>query len=169
MTVTVYNPDGFAVAANSMIGVTLAVANIQAPTLAELTAGTVFQCATEAFGSTTTVSTVERKKLCHTVAQKRRGNMSYDDVTLTFTLDDPQGATQGLLDIFANDAKVFLFHRPGMTHTSALAATQKVQVIEAIVMNRDLAELTTNEGSEYQATVVLGVQARTDLLVPIAT
>lgn len=167
-TLTSYNPQGMATAGMSTIGVTPAIANIEAPTLAELNGGIVFQCATEAFGLGISAGTVSRKKLCDVVAKKRRGETEYDDITLTFTLDAPQGAEQKLLDAFEMGATVFLYHRPGMTHTEPFAAAQKVMVIEAIVNTRTLAEITTENGEEYQATVTLMPQSATDLFGTVA-
>lgn len=164
---TVYNPAGVATAGKSMIGVCTAIADIQAPKLAELQAGTVFECATESFGLGVSAATVSRRKLCDTVAKKQRGNVEYEDMTLQITID-PQATAISLLDIFAPGARVFLFHRPGIAHTTPLAATaQKVQVIEAVVLTRRLDDVTVDDGQEYGATITLMPQAATDLLVSI--
>ncbi len=166
-TTVVYNPSGTATAGMSRIGVAPAIADIEMPTVAELAAGVVFECAIEEFGVTTKVGTTSRKKLCDIKAKKRLGDAEYDDLELSIVLDDPQGEEQAMLDAMVQGSTVYLYHRPGLTHTGDIAAGQKVQVTEAIVANRDLAGITTDEGDEYQAVVTLMIQDTTDLLVDV--
>lgn len=164
-----YDPDGVATAGNSQIGLAPTIVDINAPTLAELQAGTTFECATEAFGSTTDVSTTSRKKLCDKVATQRPGARTYQVEALRITLDDPQSETGNeLMDKFGVDDTVYLWHRPGLPHADELAAGQKVQVIKAIVSSVDLANVTTEEGEEYEFVVNLAVQDRTQIFGTVA-
>lgn len=161
--VSVYNPDGVATAGNSQIGLAPTVVDIDSPTVAELNAGIVFECATEAFGSTTDVSTISRKKLCDRVATQRPGDRTYQVEPLEIVLDDPQGDEQELMDRFGIDDTIYLWHRPGLDHDEAIEAGQKVQVIRAIVSSVDLATITTEAGEEYRFVVNLAIQDRTQV------
>ena len=69
MAITPYAPSAKYTAGNTVIGDAPAIANINAPTAVELNASTTFQCATEAFGSTTNVSRGTRKMICDTVGK----------------------------------------------------------------------------------------------------
>lgn len=161
--VTVYDPDGVATAGNSQIGIAPIILDINNPLVSELSAGTVFECATEAFSSTTNVSNVTRKKLCDLVATERPGDRNYQVEQLSIVLDDPQGEDQPLLDMFGLDDTIYLWHRPGMAHDAAIEDGQKVQVVQAIVASVDLAPISTEAGEEYEFLVGLSVQGRTQV------
>lgn len=168
MTV-IYDPSGIATAGNSQIGIAPAVADINAPTEAELTAGTTFQCATEAFGSTTDASTISRKKLCNKVASQRPGDRTYNVEPLIITLDDPQSVEgNALMDKFGLDDVVYLWHRPAVAHDEPVTSGQRVQVIEAIVSSVDLQNISTEAGEEYNFVVNLAVQDRTQVFGTVA-
>lgn len=168
-TITQYGPDGTPTAGNSLVGVVEAIADINAPTLAELDAGMAFECALDVFGITKEVSWQSRKKLCDRISTQRPGQMQYGfSSDLRVTMEDPQ-ADQPLLAKFVEGATVYLFHRPGMDHDTPLASAQKVQVVKGIVGSVTIGEINTDEGQEYEAVVSLGVQDMNDgLLVAIA-
>ena len=163
MTVTnFYDPDPIMTSGNSMIGVATAIADIKNPTIAEMNSATYFECAIEKFGVGIKTKTTERQKLCDVIATKRLGSASYDDLPITFTID-PQATSQKLLDMLTVGSIVYLVHRPGIMHSDPVAAGQKVQVIKAIVSTRYLEDVTTKDGEEYEATVMLLPQEATDL------
>ena len=168
MPITTSDPAGPQTAGNSLIGVTSAIADIKAPKVSELDAGIRFECAIEKFGVTISTKTTARQKLCDVIATKKLGASEYDDITISFTLEDPQGASQPLLDKFAQGATVYLFHRPGLAHGSTIAAAQKMQVIKAIVATRYLNEVSTTEGEEYEVTATLMPQDATDIFGTVA-
>lgn len=167
--ITEYNPQGTQTAGMSRIVLVPAIADraTLAPTVPEINAGIAIECAIDAFGPGVKPSTTERKMLCDKVAKKRLGSESYDDLPISFVLDDPQGADQKLLDKLVKGSTVFLVHRPGMAHTTAFAAAQKVQVIEAIVATRNLTALDTKEAAEYQVEATLMPQNITDIFVAV--
>lgn len=171
-TFTAYDPSGHLVAGNSTVLAVDAIANINAPTAAELntTGAVAIQCAMEEFGITTDVSWRERKKLCDKIATQSPGNRTFGmSSELRITLDDPQGDEQRALDKFVIDGVVYLVHRPGKPHTAPFVAGDKVQVVKAIVGAVDLAPINTDEGAEYDAVVQVGIQEMNDgLLVSVA-
>lgn len=167
MPTTFYDPAGVNTAGKSQIGVVTAIADIEKPTLTELSAGTAFECAIESFGLTISASSTSRKKLCDLVATKTPGNSEYDDLEFSFVLDDPQAATQPLLDKFTTGSTVYLYHRPGEDHDTAIATGDMVQVIKGKVMKRQLDQVTTDEGQEYSATVTIAPSEGTDILVAV--
>lgn len=155
-TVTFYDPNGHATAGNSMAIATDTVASLTAPTVAELNAGIAFECAIEEIGMSATHTTVTRRKICDTVAERKLGVAEYGDVTISFVLDDPQGSTQKLWAMFEPRKQVVIAQRWGLAHNTALASAQKLSsIFRARVATRVLDSVTTADGEEYTATVVL--------------
>lgn len=168
MPLVMYGPDGTTTAGNSQIGIVDAIADLNSPTALELANATVIQCALEEFGSTTEVSYRTRKKLCHKKGQQRVGERNYGTITLTITLDDPQGAAQAATDKLAEDNEVFIYHRPGKDDTELPVAGDKVQTLRGFVASNDLAPITNEDGAEYEAIIQIAVVERnTGLLVPV--
>lgn len=168
MPITTYAPTGTQTAGMSAIIVAPAVANINTPTLAEINAGIAAHCALEEFGVSVSSKTTERKKLCDTIAQKRLGSATYDEISLEFPVEDPQGATQVLLDALAVGVTKYFIHRPGMAYGAAFASGQKVQVVKGLVLSRFLKPITTADGEEYTVVATIAPQAATDIFVAVA-
>lgn len=165
--VTVYNPEAVYTAGNTLIGDAPAIADIQAPTVAELTASTVFQCATEAFGSSTNVSKGTRKMICDTVGKQRVTNREYQMENLTIMYGNPQDAN-AFLDTFTLGSTHYFWTRPGTDDATAVAAADKVQVIKATIDACDLKQISTADGDEFAAVISVSVVDRTQLLVAVA-
>ena len=83
-----YNPAAMTTAGRTLIAVVPAVADLDAMTVAEANAGTMIHCATEAFGSTTNVSTQTRKMICDVVGTEKPGARTYQMEQLTLMLGD---------------------------------------------------------------------------------
>jgi hypothetical protein len=167
MSVTQYAPDARYTAGNTVIGDAPAIANINAPKLAELAASITFEGATEAFGSSTNVTKGTRKMIADKVGKQRVTNREYQMENLTIMAGNPQDANE-LVDSFVPDSTHYLWIRPGVDDSTALAAAQKVQVIETTVDACDLRQVSTADGDEFAVVVSLSVQDRTPLLVAIA-
>ena len=165
--VTQYAPEAVYTAGNTLIGDAPAIANIQAPTVAELGASTVFQCATEAFGSTTNVSKGTRKMICDVVGKQRVTNREYQMESLVIMYGNPQTANT-FLQAFTLGSTHYLWTRPGKDDDAAIAAADKVLVIKVTIDAVDLRQISTADGDEYAAVISVSVQARTQLLVAVA-
>ena len=166
---TSFAPDARLTAGNVVIGIAPAIANINAPTLAELNASTAIHCSTEAFGSTTSVTKNSRKMLCDTVAKESVAKRQYGMNDLTVMVGDPQdAAATTFLGLFPIDGTVFLWIRPGKDDSAALAAADKVQVIKAKVDSVDLRAVSNADGDEFAIDVKFSVQDRTQLFGVVA-
>ena len=166
MAITPYAPAAKYTAGNTLIGDAPAIANINAPTAVELNASTTFQCATEAFGSTTNVSRGTRKMICDTVGKQRVTNREYQMENLVIMYGDPQTANT-FLDSFAIGSTHYLWTRPGKADNVAVAAADKVLVIQVTVDSKDLRQISTADGDEFACVIGVSVQARTQLLVAV--
>lgn len=164
--VTQYAPEAVYTAGNTLIGDAPAIANIQAPTVAELTASTVFQCATEAFGSTTNVSKGTRKMICDVVGKQRVSNREYQMENLTIMYGNPQTANTFLAS-FTLGSTHYLWTRPGKDDDAAIEAGDKVLVIKVTIDAVDLRQISTADGDEFAAVISVSVQDRTQLLVAV--
>lgn len=167
MAFVAHNPTAVLTAGKSTIAVVTAIADITKPTATELNAitTTTIECATEAFNSTTESAVRERKMLCHDVAVEVPSTRKYQVDDLVIMIGDPQ--TETVSAKFALDTVVYLVHRPGVTHTTAFTAAEKVQVIKARTAAVDLRAISTGEGDEYAIVVKFAIEDRTNLLVPV--
>lgn len=168
MALTPYAPTAKYTAGNTVIGDATAVADIAAPKLSELSAGTTFHCATEAFGSSTNVSKGTRKMICDTVGKQRVTNREYQMENLTIMYGDPQSAN-AFIESMVLDSVHYFWTRPGKADDVALAVGDKVQIIKASVDACDLRQISTADGDEFAVVVSLSVQDRTQLLVAVVT
>jgi hypothetical protein len=162
-----YAPSGVETIGMSKLAFVPAIADINVPKLTEIEAGTGFECATESFGSTTSVNYKRRQKLCNKVASQRPSDRTYEIAPITLTMEDPQAA-QTLIDELVIDSTQFVVHRPGKDHSVPFAVGDKVQVTKVIIASVDLVPLAVEGGQEYEVSVAFSVQARSDLLVSIA-
>ena len=95
---TIYNPDG--IDANGMNSVVLvpAIADTNAPTVAEMSAGIVISCALDGFTTSVELSRLTYKKYCDKNNRQRSGTetWSYENLIVE---DDPQRVdTSGMFD-----------------------------------------------------------------------
>lgn len=148
MALTTFAPDDTYTAGNTVINVMPAVANITSPTLTEWNAGTVIQCATEAFEPSLDTKTNTRKKLCDKESVEIPGTATFSISDITIVSDNPQGEAP-YPAIFVPGATVFIGVRPGMDHASAAAAAQKVWVFEAQFQDLVPTKITTDEGEAF--------------------
>ena len=162
MTVTAYAPDAHLTAGNTLIGVAPAIAAIASPTVVELTASTMIQCATEAFGSTTATTKRTRKMICDLVGTEALANRTYSMDDLIIMLGNPQEAND-ILDLLVQDSTLWFWVRPGSADTEAIAAADKVEVIEATIDAVDLRTISTADGDEFAVVVKVSVSDRTQL------
>ena len=167
MPLTIYNPTPVQTAGSAIVADAPAIADIDAPTLAELGASTAFQCATEAFGVSTSVSKGTRKMLCNRVAQQKVNNREYQMEALTIMRGDPQVAN-ALLDSMIEDSTHCFWQRPGISHELPLAVGQKVQIIQVTIDAADPRPLSNEDGQEYADLISVSVVARSKLVEIVA-
>lgn len=154
MSVTVYDPDPVYTAGNTSVAIVKTIADINAPTLAELNVSSTvkIECAIENFGVTTDVSTVDRKKLCNRIASKSIGARTYAMDDILIAAGDPQAENQARAALPV-DSIVYLVYRPGVEHTKAFTADEKVMVAKIIVGAVDDNAVTTADGEEFAFTL----------------
>ena len=150
MSITAYDPDDQYTAGNTVINIMPAVASatLVAVTVAEWNAGTMIQCATEEFSMTTEAATASRKKICDKVATQRPGERTYVASDTVIVASSPQAANT-LVDGLTLDAIKYVAVRPGLTDSTAAAASQKVWVDKRQVLAVDPEPITTEEGNAY--------------------
>ena len=166
MPLVKYAPAAALTAGMTTIGDAPAIADIHAPKVTELNASTVFQCATEAFGSTTNVSKTTRKMICDRTGTEKVGNRTYQLETLTVMYGNPQDANT-FIDTLLLDSVHYFWVRPGKDDTTEVAVGDKVQIVKASIDATDLRPITTADGDEYAAVIQVSVQERTALLVDV--
>ena len=162
MPLTMYGPDAALTAANTLLGDAPAIANIHAPTVTELEASVTFHCATDAFGSTTSVSKTTRRFICDQVGKEKAGQRTYGMETLTVVYGNPQDAN-AFADTMILDSQHFFWMRPGIADDANLTAGDKVMIIKATIDACDLRTITTQDGDEYAVVIQVSVQDRTQL------
>ena len=159
MPTTTYAPTGTLTAGNLKLLIGAPIANLAAPAIAAFSAsGFEVQCAMEAFGSTTSVSTAERRKLCDKESKTRISNRQRGLDPITFTGD--KTASTALLAMLTEDAKIGIIARPYDAHSGALAAGDKVWAFNATVASVDPAPISTTEGEEFAFTVAFSEVTR---------
>lgn len=166
MPLVKYAPAAALTAGMTTIGDAPAVADILAPKVTELMASTTFQCATEAFGSSTNVSKTSRKMICNKTASEKVGTRTYQMETLTVMYGNPQTAN-AFIETMVLDSVHYFWVRPGKDDTTDVAVADKVQIIKASVDAVDLRPISTADGDEYAAVIQVSVLDRTPMLVAV--
>lgn len=169
MPYTAYAPTAQLTAGYTIIGDSPAIANINAPTVAELTSATTYalQCALQSFGASTTVSKTTRKMICDKVGKESVGSRTYTMDTMTIMAGDLQTANAYLTGL-ALDSVHYFWVRPGKADSVAVAATDKVMVVKAKIDSVDLRTISNADGDEFAIVVNVSVQDRTQLLGTVA-
>ena len=126
----------------------VASATLVAVSVAEWDAGTTIQEATEEFSLTTDASTLARKKIGDTIATQRPGARTFQMSDSVLVASDPQAANT-LIAGLALDSIKYIGVRPGLTNTTAAAASQKVWVVKARVLAVDPEPINVEDGNYY--------------------
>lgn len=155
MTVTIPAPDGIDAAGRSSVVWVPAIADLTAPTVAEINAGTHLSCAVDAFPVSLDVPTATRMKYCYKQPVQTPGKPSFSVGPLVFDAD-PQGIdTTGAYahqEVLVTGAKGYLLDRRGLDFDVAYAAGQKGTIYPATVSGwRDVdIDTSSTDGQKLQ-------------------
>lgn len=127
------------------------VANIAAPTVAELTAGTTLECLITADGADVSVSedVISIPKLCETSNSEAPGRTTYK-ITLTIVRKDNPTEDVAWTTLLRKTAG-FLVFRYGPPVTTAYATTQSVQVFPGTFGERMPQKPAANAAVTFQS------------------
>ena len=161
MSTTVYDPAGRPAAGRVGLWWVPAIANIEAPTVAELSAGTNITTAVFGFGDGASQSTVARRKYGYAAEVRSLGRVTFEPPALEYD-DDPQGTSIGTeyayLDDLVEGAQGFIVHRRDLPNSDAFAAAQLVDVRQATLGYKARIDVGDAEGEMFRIrqTIVYG-------------
>jgi hypothetical protein len=141
------------------------IADIAAPTVAELTAGTDFECLITADGlnPSSDEDTVAIPKLCQTINAQAPGRTTYG-FDLTFVRQEDE-ADDTAWSTLLRGTEGFLVVRYGIAHDTAYAAAQSVQVYPGRCGERRPAQPEANGAVTFTSTWYVGSQPELDGVV----
>ena len=132
---TQWNPSTQISRGNISVSVSPAVEDIEAPILAELTAGVGLDCAIQTFNGTSSTDSESIDWLCDPSSEQLPGSTTHtiDDLVIKSTGQDDADLVTGLN---IGDV-VYFWRRDGIEHDTDLAAGEFVWVWKAIVTSID--------------------------------
>ena len=135
---TQWNPSTQISRGNVAVGVSPAVADINAPALAELTTGVGLDCAIQTHNGTSSADSETIDWLCDPASEQVPGSTTHamDDLVIKTTGQDDSELVSGLN---IGDV-VYIWRRDGMPHETAPAAGQFVWVWKVIITSIDPVE-----------------------------
>jgi hypothetical protein len=135
MPLTQWNPATQISRGNISVGIAPAVADIDSPTVAELTTGTGLDCSIQTFNGTSSTDSESIDWLCDPASEQLPGSTTHtiDDLVIKGTGQDDEDLITGLS---VGDV-VYIWRRDGLAHDTALAADQKVWVWKVIITSID--------------------------------
>lgn len=154
MTVNYLDPPGIDAAGRGGVWFVPAIADINAPTVAEITAGVNLSCALYGFNPGGEQSSVNRWKYCYTETVQTPGRTSrtISEIQYDYDPQKPAEATGG----YAYYASLvpgthgFIVDRRGLTRDVAIAAGQIVDVYPVTLGDRFRVEITEEEGAKLR-------------------
>lgn len=155
---TAYVPSDMKTAGNATIILTASIADMNAPTVAELDAGIAIECATRGFGSSTNVSTTSDQYLCDVEAREEEGARTRSLEPIEYDVADPQ-AEDAVLAIADEGMVYYVAVRYGVPHGEAVAADKYVDVFKVRTTSVDRVPLATSGNGKFGnriTTTVLG-------------
>jgi hypothetical protein len=158
MPLTQWNPSTQISRGNVAVGVSPAVADINAPILAELTTGIGLDCSIQTMNGTSSTDSETIDWLCDPASEQLPGSTTHamDDLVIKTTGQDDDDLVTGL----AIGDVVYIWRRDGLAHETALAADQKVWVWKVIITSIDPVEANN---------VFVGITAHITVLARSAT
>jgi hypothetical protein len=135
MPLTQWNPATQISRGNISVGIAPAVADIDSPTVAELTTGTGLDCSIQTFNGTSSTDSESIDWLCDPASEQLPGSTTHsiDDLVIKGT---GQADDTLIADLNVGDV-VYIWRRDGLAHDTAPAAAQKVWVWKVIVTSID--------------------------------
>lgn len=135
MALTQWNPATQISRGNISVGVAEAIIDIDAPKLAELTAGIGLDCSITTMNGTSSTDSESIDWLCDPASEQLPGSTTHsiDDLVIKGTGQDDEDLIEGLN---VGDV-VYIWRRDGLAHDTALVAAQKVWVWKVIITSID--------------------------------
>lgn len=163
MALAQWNPSTQTSRGNISVGVAPAIADINAPELAELDTGIGLDCSIQTMNGTSTTSTESIDWLCDPASETLPGSTTHtiDDLVIKGTGQADSTLVSGLS---VGDV-VYIWRRDGLAHDTALAAAQLVWVWKVIITSIDPLEANN---VFVGITAHITVQARSAQAVAIA-
>lgn len=160
MSLVEYKPDDHATGGNILTLLVPTIADINKPTVAELSSGFSIDAAIESFELSTDAKTESRKKLSDKVSTETIGERTYKTGDTDILSDDPQTvhAIEALLE---PDTYVYMVMRPGKERSAPIAAGDRVWVNRQQVVSRDATEVNTDAGNNFGWKITWATKART--------
>ena len=159
MPITVYNPAGIETIAKNRFVWVPSIADIAAPTIAEIDAGTEFSCALTEFDPGVDASESEDKRLCRKDAAKRSGSVTYSISDLPIIINDPQTADP-FIDQLESGVTGFIAVFPNIAPGTATAAAQRAWIYAVTVKTKTPQKFSTDDGELFTMVVGWSVTAR---------
>lgn len=160
---TQWNPSTQISRGNVAVGVSPAIADINDPSLAELTTGIGLDCSIQTMNGTSSTDSESIDWLCDPASEQLPGSTTHsmDDLVIKSTGQDDSDLVQGLN---IGDV-VYIWRRDGLAHDLAPAAGQYVWVWKVIITSIDPLEANN---TFVGITAHITVLARSAVAVPIS-
>ena len=135
MALTKWNPATTISRGNISVGVSPAVVDINAPTVAELTEGIALDCSITTMNGTSSTDSESIDWLCDPASEQLPGSTTHtiDDLVIKTTGQDDDDLVSGL----SIGDVVYIWRRDGVEHDEAVTANQKVWVWRVVVTSID--------------------------------
>jgi len=159
MAITVYNPDGIETIENTRFVWVPSIADIDAPMVTEIDAGTEFTCAMTEFTPGSDASESDDKRICRRDVAKRPGPVTYTLDDLTLIVEDPQ-AEDPFIDSLEPGVQGFIVEFPNIAPGTATAAAQKAHVYKVTVKTKTPGKISTDDGEMFTMIIGWSVQKR---------
>lgn len=162
MPLTQWSPSTQISRGNISVGVAPAVADLDAPTVAEMTTGTGLDCSIQTFNGTSSTDSETVDWLCDPASETLPGSTTHqiDDLVIKGTGQGDDALVTGL----SIGDVVYIWRRDGLDHETAPAAGQYVWVWKAVVTSIDPLEANN---VFIGITAHISVQARSATAVAI--
>lgn len=160
---TQWNPSTQISRGNVAVGVSPAVVDLEAPTLAELTTGVGLNCSIQTMNGTSSTGSEAIDWLCDPSSEQLPGSTTHsmDDLIIKSSGQDDEDLVTALN---IGDV-VYIWRRDGIAHDTATAAAQMVWVWKVIITSIDPLEANN---TFVGITAHITVLARSATAVPIA-
>jgi hypothetical protein len=162
MPLTQWNPSTQISRGNISVGISPAIVDIEAPTLAEIDTGYGIDCSIQTFNGTSSTDAESIDWLCDPASEQLPGSTTHtvDDLVIKGTgqADEDLIASLNVGDV------VYIWRRDGIAHETAPEASQKVWVWKVIITSIDPLEANN---TFIGITAHITVLARSATAVPI--
>ena len=160
--ITQWNPATQISRGNVSVGVAQAVVDIDAPTLAELSAGIGLDCSITTMNGTSSTDAQAVDWLCDPSSEQLPGSTTHtiDDLVIKSSGQDDDD----LITALNIGDTVYVWRRDGIAHADAIAAAQRVWVWKAVITSIDPLE-ASNTFIGITAHITVSARSKTAVAV----